>query len=63
MRASNLLIKLTLYYAIIAAVVFAAVWLWPSLRGYLPVGGVETLITQPASNPLEASVSSTTSVP
>ncbi|HJU76711.1 MAG TPA: DUF4956 domain-containing protein [Sphingomicrobium sp.] len=55
MRASNLLIKLTLYYAIIAAVVFAAVWLWPSLRGYLPVGGVETLITQPATNPLEAS--------
>ena len=28
---------------------------WPGLRGYLPIGGVEQLISQPAKNPLQAS--------
>jgi hypothetical protein len=35
--------------------VFIALKLWPGLRGYLPIGGVEQLITQPTKNPLEAS--------
>jgi len=35
-------------------VVFLALKLWPELRSYLPVGGVEQLITQPAKGPLEA---------
>jgi hypothetical protein len=55
MRASKLLIRLTLYYLVIALIVVAAVRIWPAMRGYLPIGGVETLISQPASNPLEAS--------
>ena len=55
MRAGRLLVHLTVYYLVIAAVLFVAVKLWPDFRGYLPVGGVEQLITQPAKNPLEAS--------
>ena len=54
MRATKLLIKLTVYYVIIAAVVFAAVKLWPAAIGWLPVGGVEQLISAPAKNPLQA---------
>jgi hypothetical protein len=54
MRASRLLAKLSIYYAIIAALVFAAVTLWPWMVGYLPIGGVEALIKQPSANPLEA---------
>ena len=55
MRASKLLIELTAYYVVIALVLFVALKLWPELRGYLPLGGVEQLITQPAKNPLQAS--------
>src|SRR5215213_5063945 len=55
MRASRLLVQLTLYYLVIGAAIFIAVKIWPDLRGYLPVGGVEQLITQPAKNPLQAS--------
>jgi hypothetical protein len=46
-------LRLTLYYAAIAVIVFHAVQIWPEFRNYLPVGGVEQLITQPAKNPLQ----------
>jgi hypothetical protein len=55
MRAGKLLLQITAYYVVIALVIFIALKIWPDLRGYLPVGGVEQLITQPAKNPLEAS--------
>jgi hypothetical protein len=55
MRAGKLLVQITAYYLIIALAIFVALKLWPDLRGYLPVGGVEQLITQPAKNPLQAS--------
>jgi len=55
MRAGKLLLQITAYYVIIAAIVFVALKLWPGLRGYLPIGGVEQLITSPSKNPLEAS--------
>ena len=55
MRASKLLMRLTIYYLVIGILVFAAVKIWPAMRGYLPIGGVEQLISQPAKNPLEAS--------
>ncbi|MEA3080520.1 MAG: hypothetical protein QOD54_188 [Sphingomonadales bacterium] len=55
MRASKLLVQITIYYLIIALAVFIALKLWPGIRGYLPVGGVEQLISQPAKNPLQAS--------
>jgi hypothetical protein len=55
MRAGKLLVQITVYYLIIGMALFVALKLWPELRGYMPVGGVEQLITQPAKNPLEAS--------
>jgi len=55
MRAGKLLMQITAYYLIIGFAVFVALTIWPDLRGYLPVGGVEQLITQPAKNPLQAS--------
>ena len=55
MRAGRLLIQLTAYYVIIALLIVIALKMWPDLRGYLPVGGVEQLISEPAKNPLQAS--------
>ena len=55
MRATRLLAKLTIYYALIAIVVLAAIRIWPAITGWLPIGGVEQLITQPTKNPLQAS--------
>jgi hypothetical protein len=40
---------------VIAFAIFIALKLWPELRGYLPIGGVEQLISQPSKNPLQAS--------
>src|SRR5215203_1944139 len=54
MRASRLISRLAIYYLVIAAFVIAAVYLWPGIRGYLPIGGVEQLIAQPNENPLKA---------
>lgn len=54
MRASKLLLQLTIYYLIIGIALFIALKLWPELRGYLPLGGVEQLISEPAKNPLQA---------
>jgi len=54
MRAGKLLLQITVYYLIIALIVFLALKLWPGIRGYLPIGGVEQLISQPARNPLQA---------
>jgi hypothetical protein len=54
MRASKLLLQITIYYLVIGLALFIALKLWPDLRGYLPLGGVEQLISQPAKNPLEA---------
>ncbi len=53
MNAWNLIVRLTIYYVVIAIVVLAAVTIWPEFRNYLPVGGVEQLITQPSKNPLQ----------
>lgn len=50
---TRLLTKLTIYYLAIAFLVFLAVTIWPDFRGYLPIGGVEQLITQPTGNPLQ----------
>ena len=55
MRASKLLLEITAYYLIIGFAVFIALKVWPELRSYLPIGGVEQLITQPTKNPLQAS--------
>ena len=55
MRAQKLLVQITIYYLVIGLAVFVALKLWPDVRGYLPLGGVEQLISQPAKNPLQAS--------
>jgi len=55
MRAGKLLLELTAYYLIIGVALYIAVRIWPDLRNYLPIGGVEQLISQPTKNPLEAS--------
>ncbi|HLO19987.1 MAG TPA: hypothetical protein VK192_05785 [Sphingomicrobium sp.] len=55
MRASKLLLEITAYYLIIGFAVYIALKIWPELRNYLPIGGVEQLISQPSKNPLEAS--------
>ena len=55
MRATKLLTKLTIYYAVIAIFVFAAIKIWPASQNWLPIGGVEQLIAQPTKNPLQAS--------
>ena len=55
MRAGKLLVQITAYYLIIGFAIFIALKIWPELRGYLPIGGVEQLITQPSKNPLQAS--------
>ena len=54
MRASKLIGKLTVYYVVILGVVLAAMYIWPGIRGYLPIGGAEQLVTQPTHNPLKA---------
>jgi len=55
MRALKMTARLTVYYLAIAIIVFSAVRIWPTIADYLPVGGVEQLITQPAGDPLKAS--------
>jgi len=55
MRAGKLLLELTAYYLIIGVALYIAVRIWPDLRNYLPIGGVEQLITEPSKNPLQAS--------
>ena len=55
MRASKLLMQISVYYLVIAVALFIAMKLWPDLRNWLPIGGVEQLISQPSKNPLEAS--------
>jgi hypothetical protein len=54
MRASKLLLELTVYYLAITIVLVIAIKIWPDLRNYLPIGGAEQLITAPAKNPLHA---------
>lgn len=54
MRAARLLIELTVYYVVIGAIVLTAIKIWPAITGWLPIGGVEQLIAQPAKNPLHA---------
>lgn len=54
MRATRLLGQLVIYYISIAILIYLALMIWPGLRDYLPVGGVEQLISQPAKGPFEA---------
>ena len=47
MKALRLFAQLSAYYLVIAVLVYGALMLFPWVRDYLPVGGVEGLINQP----------------
>ncbi len=47
MKAVRLFAQLSAYYLIIGGLIYIALMLFPSVRDYLPVGGVEELINQP----------------
>jgi hypothetical protein len=47
MRAMRLFAQLGAYYLVIGVVVYVALRMFPQVRDYLPVGGVEELINQP----------------
>lgn len=53
MRASKLIGQLAIYYIVIGVLVYAALRLFPELREYLPIGGVESLLTQTSQNALQ----------
>jgi len=53
MPAFRLFVKLAAYYVVLGVVIYAALRLFPQVKDYLPVGGVEALISQPDANPLE----------
>src|SRR5688572_5195510 len=53
MPAFRLFAKLAAYYVVLGVVIYLALRLFPQVKEYLPVGGVEALISQPDANPLE----------
>ena len=60
MKAFQLFVKVTAYYAVVGLIIYAALSIFPALREYLPIGGVEALISQPDANPLEGSARAAT---
>ena len=58
MPAFKLFLKLTAYYLLLAVLIGGALSLFPWMKEYLPVGGVEALISQPDANPLQGAAPS-----
>lgn len=54
MVVQRLFIRLTLFYAAISALVFGVVTIQPGLADFLPIGGAQSLLTGPASDPFES---------
>jgi len=54
MRTPRLLYWLTFYYLGMTALLFAAGWFYPDIRNFLPIGGVEALLSAPPQGPLGA---------
>ncbi len=52
MPAWRLLAKLVVYYGVLIGLAAGTLWLFPTVKDYLPIGRVETLIAQ-AGGPLE----------
>ena len=48
MRTIKLLAWLTVYYLGLGAILLTAWMIWPRIIDFLPIGGVEALINQPA---------------
>lgn len=53
MKAFRLFARLVIYYAAVGVAIYVTLAVFPALKDFLPVGGVETLITQEARGPLE----------
>lgn len=49
----QLFFRLALFYALVTGAVVAVLQLFPSLADFLPMGGAQTLLTAPPSNPLD----------
>lgn len=58
MPAFKLFVKVSAYYLVLGLVIFGALSLFPWMKEYLPVGGVEALISQADANPLVGSARS-----
>lgn len=49
----QLFVRLAVFYAIVTGAVYAAVAAYPPLADFLPIGGAQTLLTAPPTNPLD----------
>ena len=54
MSARHLFLRLALYYAALAAVIFGLGALFPGLVDFLPVGGAQGLLGNPSSDPFDS---------
>jgi hypothetical protein len=50
MPAVKLFLKLFAYYALMTGIILLVLWVYPALQGHLPIGRVESLLAQTASN-------------
>lgn len=53
MQVRRLFLRLTLFYAVVTGAVLAAAWISPALADFLPIGGAQTLLAAPASDPMK----------
>lgn len=53
MGATKLLVRLTVYYLVVAGLIWALLHLFPQVRDLLPIGGVKAIINQPDKGILE----------
>jgi hypothetical protein len=62
MKAVRLFAKLTLYYAVIFGLAWAAYHLFPAVRDHLPIGGVKAILNQPDKGLLQGNAAPVTEV-
>jgi len=54
MRALNLFVRLSLYYLGVAIVSFIALYFFPWVQDYIPVGGAESLLSGASEDPFDS---------
>lgn len=54
MIVRRLFVQLTLFYALVTSLVLGAISFDPSLADFLPIGGAQSLLSGPASDPFES---------
>ena len=50
----RLFMRMTLFYAVISALVFGLITIQPGLADFLPIGGAQSLLAGPTSDPFES---------